>query len=399
MQKSKKVLKLMLILSDYLNNIVYKGEVVEKYYNPGDYFDEVHILMIHDDKIIEDSFEFLAVQRMVGTAKLYLYNLPKPDFVRSFGWRHPKIMQRWCASGLALAQQIQPDIIRTYNNYLDGYLAYYISKEKNIPYVISLHDSTRFVIQEYSFSEYVQQYGLKKYILERIFRFFMHRFEVVSLQHASCNIAVYKSIYKYAVQYAPMHTKLLYNCVASSVISPKKDYRAKCVHFLTVNRQMPGKDPSNIIRAIKDLDCEYTLIGDGEYHQQLIQLASELGCEKKIHFIKSLDNLEICRSLWRYDVFIIHNDYLGISKGVIEASFAGLPIIVNYNRDMSDFDGEWALICDGTERGYHGAIHKLFTSEKMRREYGHKALDHATQYFNSEEIKQKLIGIYQNLTL
>lgn len=75
-----KSFKLMLILDDYLTNIVHKGEVVANYYNPGNIFNEVHIILINNDYISENSFEFNEIQKMVGTAKLFIYNFPKPSF-------------------------------------------------------------------------------------------------------------------------------------------------------------------------------------------------------------------------------------------------------------------------------------------------------------------------------
>ena len=56
---------LLVIISDALSDLVKKGEITERYYNPGNLFDEVHILMTVTDKVkIED------VQKTAGTAKL-----------------------------------------------------------------------------------------------------------------------------------------------------------------------------------------------------------------------------------------------------------------------------------------------------------------------------------------
>ena len=61
--------RLLVIISDRLSTLVHKGEVTQRYYNPGNVFEEVHILEINDDRP-----EAAAVQPMVGDATLDLTN-------------------------------------------------------------------------------------------------------------------------------------------------------------------------------------------------------------------------------------------------------------------------------------------------------------------------------------
>lgn len=377
--------KLMIIINDFLNNIVKKGEILENYYNPKDFFKEVHIVMIHDDYVEIEGDEYKAVQKMVGGAKLYLYNLPKPNFFSSLGW-NKIFMKKWYRQGICLAEKIQPDVIRTYNNYLDGYLAYQIKKNTNIPYVVSLHgvwDSDCLISYK-----------------EKIFKFFMEKFERKTLKHADKIIAVYKPAYKYAQKYGGKNICLLYNKVAVNKIKKKVKYTiGRELNLITINRQIRDKNPENIIKAIKDLDCHYTLVGDGEYHEKLIELVKNLNCENKVTFIKSIPNEILCGELCKYDVLVIHCDYLGITKGTIEAAFAGIPIIVNRHKsgEMEDFEGEWAVICDNTVEGYRAVIQNLISSETERIKYGNAALDHANRFFNAERIEKETVEIYRKV--
>jgi len=68
--------KLLVIIPDRLSALIEKGEVVTRYYNPGNLFDEVHIMMTNDDKP-----DPKLVQPMIGKAKLFLHNISPP---RSF---------------------------------------------------------------------------------------------------------------------------------------------------------------------------------------------------------------------------------------------------------------------------------------------------------------------------
>lgn len=375
-----KSFKLMLILDDYLTNIVHKGEVVANYYNPGNIFNEVHIILINNDYISENSFEFNEIQKMVGTAKLFIYNFPKPSFFKTFGWNI--FMGVWYHKALKLAEEIEPDVVRTYNNFLDAYLAYIIKNNMKIPYIISLHDSTRFGMLDFKGK-------LKLLVLNRKIN--------LCMKNANKIIAVYYSIFDYANQYNDKVTHLLYNSVNVKFISRKVDYDIDCenkLHLLNINRQIKGKNPKNIIKAISNLNCDLTIIGDGALHIDLIKIADK-NTSGKVFFIKNIPNNILCSRLFNYDLLVSNCDYVGISKSIIEAAWAGLPIIINKQiGNMKDFEGNWVYICEDTEDSYRDAILEFANSKKLREEYGKRAYEHAKKYFDAETIKKETIKIY-----
>lgn len=87
--------RLLVIISDRLSDLIRKGEVTPRYYNPGEHFDEVYILMTNDDRPDPG-----VLQRMVGRAKLFISNLPaeKRLFIRSLGWQS-FLMRKWTERG------------------------------------------------------------------------------------------------------------------------------------------------------------------------------------------------------------------------------------------------------------------------------------------------------------
>ena len=127
--------KLLIISSDRISVLIQKGETVLRYYNPGNLFNEVHIIITNCDQP-----DPTLIQMMVGDARLYVYNIVQPDhfFRNTLGWQYP-LMQSWVHEVLDIVHKIQPHLVRTYNNFLDGYLALQIKKKFGIPYVISLH--------------------------------------------------------------------------------------------------------------------------------------------------------------------------------------------------------------------------------------------------------------------
>ena len=128
--------KLLVIVPDRISDILVKGEYQPGYYNPGDVFEEVHILTTTDDR---PSLE--ALQRTVGSAKLYVHNYPddlslvgrRPEFLTA------RRLQKWAKRGVEIARQIAPSLIRCHGSDWNTYLASRIKAELGIPYVVSLH--------------------------------------------------------------------------------------------------------------------------------------------------------------------------------------------------------------------------------------------------------------------
>ena len=60
-----------------------KGEIKERYYNPCNFFDEVHIISPCDKDIEEDK-----VQTIVGNAKLNIYPIGKFNPLKFFSYRN-----------------------------------------------------------------------------------------------------------------------------------------------------------------------------------------------------------------------------------------------------------------------------------------------------------------------
>ena len=86
--------RLMVLIPDVLTSIINKGEVTWCYYNPGDLFKEVHLVLCNDDKP-----DIAKTQKMVGNAKLFIHNLPRPNFFKTIGWQLP-LIRSWIKSGV-----------------------------------------------------------------------------------------------------------------------------------------------------------------------------------------------------------------------------------------------------------------------------------------------------------
>ena len=377
--------KLLIISSDRISVLIQKGETVLRYYNPGNLFNEVHIIITNCDQP-----DPTLIQMMVGDARLYVYNIVQPDhfFRNTLGWQYP-LMQSWVHEVLDIVHKIQPHLVRTYNNFLDGYLALQIKKKFGIPYVISLHgiwdidDLTNFK--------------------SKVHRFFRKKIEKISLRNADAVICVYSTIFDYAKRHEANNLYVIQNFVGGDYIKSKSSWELSApIKLITVNRQLPEKNPENIIKAVSLLPYvfDYIIIGDGILHNYLKNIAKNLGVDKQIKFFKSLPNYQVCSLYSQCDFMISNCHYKGISKTIIEAGLSGLPIILNCYKDgykLEEYDGGWIKECFDTPEGYASALDELIKDPKKYEFYGKQALTITNKNFSPAILEEKVTKIYKML--
>src|SRR5262249_42459748 len=123
---------LMVIVPDRLSEIASKGEIVPRYYNPGNLFRHVHLVMTNDDHVAPEQ-----VRAMVGDAEVTVHSFASGahTFVRTAGWR-PFLLRRWADPIVDLARRVRPALVRCHGNDLNAFAASEIKRRLGIPYVV-----------------------------------------------------------------------------------------------------------------------------------------------------------------------------------------------------------------------------------------------------------------------
>ncbi len=384
--------KLLVIIPDRLSVLIHKGEVVSRYYNPGNLFDEVHILMTNDDLPNP-----LLVQPMVGTAKLFLYNHREPPmyFKKTLGWQ-PVLMKKWAAQAVDIAKKIQPNIVRCYGLHLNTFLGVKIKLALKIPLITSLHGNPDV--------DYLRG-RLAKNWKDKIVGKFQEKLEKFCLKFADHVIAVYSPIESYLKKHRVNAYSIIHNVVGFGV-SKKKNFSLNYekISLLCVGRQTHlQKDPSNIIRAISLLqNVHLTLVGDGDLHDELVNLSKILGCEHRVAFIKNMNNDALLSMMKNVDIYIYHSINYEISKSCIEAALLGLPVVLNNrfgNPAQELVDGGFCLVEDSFV-GYKDALEKLIDDESFRLNLAKKSNEYALENWSPEITEAKVVALYNSfLTL
>ena len=116
------------------------------------------------------------------------------------------------------------------------------------------------------------------------------------------------------------------------------------VVFGMVARLHYPKDPILYLKAAKMVlksngGCHFVLIGDGSLYDECLEFVSKSGLESRVHVLGFRKNARFLYS--DFDVFVLSSLFEGLPLTVIEAMFAGLPVVA------SNVGGIPELVSDG----------------------------------------------------
>ncbi|WP_432734413.1 glycosyltransferase [Maridesulfovibrio sp. FT414] len=374
---------LLVIITDRLSHIIEKGELIDRYYNPGEVFNDVHILMTNDD-----SPDKAVLQRTVGNAKLTIHTLPSGLGLLCRTLWHPFLLRRWSDKAVDLAKVIRPQMIRCYGNFLNGFVGARIAEKLGIPLFVSLHtqpDETR-ATREVDFKT-------------KVFYALSRRLESYTLKRADKVSCVYGSILDYASKRGAGDPFVAYNVINPGRLIRKRNYESSGpLKILYVGRIIQAKNPENIIKGMVGLDATLTIVGSGAKSHELMSTVTELGLEKQVKFILNMANDQLCATMHTYDIFAGHSQYSEFPKTVLEASLCGLPILFNSRRGtpVPEFDNNLALMVEDSPAGYNSGI-RFFSDKNNRNEYGKRAAQIADRNWEPVHAEKVFADIHREL--
>lgn len=379
-----------MIVADRLSALAAKGEVTERYYNPGNLFDEVHLLLCNDDRPEVDR-----ISPMAGDADLFIHNLPEDDslFKRSLLWR-PRLLQGWARPAVALSDEIRPALIRCHGAHLNGFVASEIKRAHGTPYVVSMHINPDSDIRANARREAGTGWR------ERLPLWASRSIERRTIANADCVVCVYRFIEPYALRMGARRVETIYNVVCPDGVRRKTRYAIDGTPRLVVpGRQIPPKDPTPVLDAIADIDnVELTLIGDGSLHADLRAHAVRRSLDDRCRFLRAVDNRALCAELCEYDILISVNEYGGVSKVELEAALVGMPTITNAHPDEQApevLDANCVVVA-GDANSYRVAIDTLLGDGDLRERLGTQ-LRASAEKVAPDRMEAEYVALYREL--
>ena len=371
--------KLCVFPNDPLEVYYQKGEIKPRYFNPKNIFDEIHVISLFDSDIEEEKVKMVVGDaifkiHVVGKVNLLNKNLKKNQIIK-------------------LIRQIQPDVLRSYNPLLQGWLAAQVKKELGIPLVISLHgdydrDRRYYARKNKDYKTYLKLLYSRRTL------------EPNSLKNADEVIIIYNFIRNYAKKMGAKSINLIYNRINLSQFSPevKPSFIAEKPVVICVGRLIKEKNQACIIKAVKDLDVTLLIIGNGVEYENLVKLTNELGIKDKVRFETSIPHEKIQEYYAASTLFALPIKYGGFAIPALEAAASGVPVILPKQEFDPDPDiiKDFALLVDNNPESFREAILKVISDEKLRKKMINDGLV-ITKKISSEIMEEKEKELYLKL--
>jgi len=356
--------KLLVIPNDPLSRYVEKGEVKERYFNPENFFDEIHVISLCE---VDDSPEAAGV--MSGNAAVYIHPVGRPG---PLSWR--AVRKR----ALEVARATRPDVVRGYNPLFMGYLAVCCARAVSALSVISVHD-------DYGFARSLKIYGPGFLFTTRGAYQLAHqlsglnRYMFARADHVIC---AYRFPLRYVNRWRKNRVSVIYNRVNLEKFYPAavnpgaSGFRLR---ILNVGRQFEGKNPEPIIRALAGMEAvSLTLVGDGPFHNRLVELARRLDISRRIKFLPRVEHHTLPGLYREHDVFAMAITQPGVCIPVLEAAASGLPVVLNrpFWEEEPEVVGELAEVVPLSVGGYLEAFRRLADDPGYRAARGGALREH-----------------------
>ena len=356
-----------------------KGEIKPRYFNPKNFFDEVHVISLFDSDVDEDK-----VNTVAGDAKFKIHVTGKVNLLNRKSKKKEVIK---------IIQDIGPDVIRAYNPLLQGWMAAQIKKELKIPLIISLHgdydrDRRHFAKKNRDYKSYFKLLYSKNTL------------ESESLKNANEVIIIYEFLRKYAQIMGAENINLIHNRIDLNQFMEKNQpaFNETKPVIVCVGRLIKEKNQECLIRAIKDLDVILVIIGDGVEYENLVKLVKELGISDKVRFERSIPHEKIQNYYAAANIFALPIKYGGFAIPSIEAAASGLPVILPKQEFDSNPDiiSDFALLVENNPESFRESILKILENDEFRKNLIKKGKDVANK-INSNVMEEKEKNLYLKL--
>ncbi len=370
--------KICVFPNDALKDYFKKGEIKYGYFNPCNFFDEIHVISLFDNEIGAEK-----VSKLAGRGELIIHKIGKVNLTNyhSFEEKIEKIIL-----------EINPQIIRAFNPLVQGWLATKIAKKNKIPIVISVH------------TNYSQQRELlkkeRKYLKFIKLLYTSKKIESYCLKNADVIICVYEFIVPYVEKMHGQNIQIIYNKVDLQNFSPEKPpkFKNKIPTIISVGRLIDQKNHMYLLQAVKDLDMKLLIIGDGPNLQKLTNFIENEGISSKVEIIKSVANEDLASYYISADIYAQPMENLdGIPIPVLEAMACGLPIVMSKHKDdYSEIIDDTVYFVDNKSDSFKIAFEKILTDSELKNNLREKSLE-TIKKISGKKMENAELQVYKKL--
>jgi len=300
-----------------------------------------------------------------------------------------------------LLPALKLDVIHTHHPILLGQTAARKAAELGLPLVFTFH--TKY----WEYTHYVPfpQEAIQEFLKNAVHKWlqdFMQKCQHIIIPSKSMReilIRDYGLHERYSVIPTGTNLEPFLNADGKS-LRAEKGWQEDTV-LISVGRLAPEKNWDILLRAFakaceKHSTLRLVLIGDGNAHQSLEALSSELGIADRVTFTGALPFEEIPRYLKAADVFVFASVTETQGLVTIEAMAAGLPVVAvdgPGTRDIVEQRKQGFLVENDADALAKG-INKLLSDSQRMKRFSNNALKKA-KTFDVNELGKQMISVYE----
>jgi rhamnosyl/mannosyltransferase len=175
--------------------------------------------------------------------------------------------------------------------------------------------------------------------------------------------------------------------------------------IVSLGRLVGYKGYDVLIRAMRDVDGQATIIGEGPLLPELQQLATELGVADRVHFVGRLGRDEIRQLFHSAQVFafpsVTEAEAFGIVQ--IEAMAAGLPVVNTSLATTVPFvarhDMEALTVAPGDAKALAEALNQILDQPALAHRLGGAGQARALSEFDQSVFRARMAAVYADVLL
>jgi glycosyltransferase involved in cell wall biosynthesis len=176
------------------------------------------------------------------------------------------------------------------------------------------------------------------------------------------------------------------NYVLTDLFKPSGESRPSDRRVIYVGRLSQEKNLLGLLQAIRGLDIELTMIGNGPQRQQLAERATSHGIS--VRFLGNQPHCELPKFLNQADLFVLPSYSEGHPKALLEAMACGLPVVGADVPGIRELIGhrQTGFLCDPSPDEIQAAILEVLGDERLKTKMGRLAREFVVENFSIDKI-------------
>ncbi len=280
------------------------------------------------------------------------------------------------------------DVIHAHGALPCGHAAALLSRERNIPFVITVHGLDAFSTNQ----------------VKGIAGKWAHRVSRLIYQSARSVICVSEKVREQVDAGTSNHanTTVVHNGIDAKIFYPVDVVNASNT-ILSVGNLIPIKGHALLLRAFSQLSDQFPqfvleIIGEGPELSNLRTLATSLNLAGKVHFLGRQSRRKVAEAMQRCAIFALPSSYEGLGCAYLEAMAVGKPVVGCKDQGIEDVIRHgvngW-LVRPGNLEEITSALSLLLSNAELCARIGFSARQTILQNFTFEDQANQLNRIYR----